>query len=168
MFESAAVVDIVQTRTQRPLVVTMNGAPLYSGASAFTPARWPEATIRLSPLHYDQVNKLLAHTLGSPPDVDLTTAVLMKSGGGAVRDRDHQLLKILVDQYEANHPQGLTAREREIAILAGSQRTPEIAALLGISPRTVENHISRALGKTGTTTRQSLYEHARNAQTIDG
>lgn len=79
--ESAAVVDIVQTRTQRPLVVTMNGAPLDSGGSVFTPARWPEATIRLSPLHYDQVNKLLAQTLGSPPDVDLTTAVLMKSGG---------------------------------------------------------------------------------------
>lgn len=56
------------------------------------------------------------------------------------------------------HSQGLTPREREIAILAGSQRTPEIAALLGISPRTVENHISRALAKTGTTTRQSLYE----------
>ncbi|MFK4299604.1 DNA-binding CsgD family transcriptional regulator [Arthrobacter sp. GAS37] len=221
MFESAAVVDIVQRRTQRPLVVTMDGAPLGSGASVFTPARWPEATIRLGPLDYDQVNKLLAQTLGSPPEVDLTTAVLMKSGGGAVRDRDHQLLKILLDQYEAdsdlpaitrllkstlrrflhkrhrglaktlhqiisafenrfppqgvqltldtgNHPQGLTAREREIAILAGSQRTPEIAALLGISPRTVENHISRARGKTGTTTRQSLYEHARNSQTIDG
>ncbi|MGO4586966.1 LuxR C-terminal-related transcriptional regulator [Arthrobacter sp. 2RAF6] len=79
--ESAAVIDIVQTRTQRPLVVTLDDAPLYSGASVFTPARWPEATIRLSPLHYDQVNKLLAQTLGSPPDVDLTTAVLMKSGG---------------------------------------------------------------------------------------
>ncbi|MCZ9884519.1 LuxR C-terminal-related transcriptional regulator [Arthrobacter sp. B2a2-09] len=79
--ESAAVIDIVQRRTQRPLVVTMDDAPLDSGASVFTPARWPEATIRLSPLHYDQVNKLLAQTLGSPPDVDLTTAVLMKSGG---------------------------------------------------------------------------------------
>ncbi|GAA3320594.1 LuxR C-terminal-related transcriptional regulator [Arthrobacter ramosus] len=79
--ESAAVVDIVQRRTQRPLVVTMDDAPLGSGASVFTPARWPEATIRLSPLDYDQVNKLLAQTLGSPPDVDLTTAVLMKSGG---------------------------------------------------------------------------------------
>ncbi|MDQ0029658.1 LuxR C-terminal-related transcriptional regulator [Arthrobacter bambusae] len=79
--ESAAVIDIVQDRTQRPLVVTMDDAPRYSAASVFTPARWPEATIRLSPLHYDQVNKLLAQTLGSPPDVDLTTAVLMKSGG---------------------------------------------------------------------------------------
>ncbi len=79
--ESAAVIDIVQRRTERPLVVTMDDAPLDSGASVFTPARWPETTMRLSPLHYDQVNKLLAQTLGSPPDVDLTTAVLMKSGG---------------------------------------------------------------------------------------
>lgn len=45
------------------------------------PARWPETTIRLCPLHYDQVNKLLDQTLGSLPDVELTTAVLMKSGG---------------------------------------------------------------------------------------
>ncbi|MGO4860047.1 helix-turn-helix transcriptional regulator [Arthrobacter sp. 2MCAF14] len=37
-----------------------------------------------------------------------------------------------------------------------------------MSPRTVENHISRALAKTGTTTRQSLYEHARNSQTNGG
>jgi DNA-binding CsgD family transcriptional regulator/predicted ATPase len=79
--ESAAVIDMVQGRTQRPLVVTMDDPPLYSGGSVFMPARWPETTIRLSPLHYDQVNKLLAQTLGSPPDVDLTTAVLMKSGG---------------------------------------------------------------------------------------
>ncbi|MGO4473923.1 MULTISPECIES: response regulator transcription factor [Arthrobacter] len=66
------------------------------------------------------------------------------------------------------HPQGLTPCEREVALLAGSQRTPEIAALLGISPRTVENHISRALAKTGTTTRQSLHTHARNSQTNGG
>lgn len=59
----------------------MDDPPVHSGGSVFTPARWPEATIRLCPLHYDQVNKLLAQTLGSPPDVDLTTAVLMKSGG---------------------------------------------------------------------------------------
>ncbi|WP_332601631.1 hypothetical protein [Arthrobacter sp. S2(2024)] len=79
--ESVAVIDVVQRRTERPLVVTMDDAPLYSMASVFTPARWPETTMRLSPLDYDQVNKLLAQTLGSPPDVDLTTAVLMKSGG---------------------------------------------------------------------------------------
>ncbi|WP_332601629.1 helix-turn-helix domain-containing protein [Arthrobacter sp. S2(2024)] len=79
------------------------------------------------------------------------------------------------------HPQGLTPCEREVALLAGSQRTPEIAALLagsqrtpeiaallGISPRTVENHISWALAKTGTTTRQSLHTHARNSQTNGG
>ncbi|WP_307054060.1 response regulator transcription factor [Arthrobacter bambusae] len=66
------------------------------------------------------------------------------------------------------HPQGLTPCEREVALLAASQRTPEIAALLGISPRTVENHISRALAKTGTTTRQSLHTHARNSQTNGG
>ncbi|MBT8163441.1 MULTISPECIES: LuxR C-terminal-related transcriptional regulator [Arthrobacter] len=79
--ESAAVIDIVQRRTQRPLVMTMGDKPLYSRTSVFTPARWPEAKIRLSPLRYDQVNKLLAQTLGAPPDVDLTSLILMKSAG---------------------------------------------------------------------------------------
>lgn len=79
--ESLAVIDIVQKRTQRPLVTTASDSPLYSQTSVFSPARWPEAKIRLSPLRYDQVNKLLAQTLGAPPDVDLTTLALMKSAG---------------------------------------------------------------------------------------
>ncbi|MBB6406760.1 LuxR C-terminal-related transcriptional regulator [Arthrobacter sp. AZCC_0090] len=79
--ESLAVIDIVQRRTRRPLMTTAGDSPLYSQSSVFSPARWPEAKIRLSPLRYDQVNKLLAQTLGSPPDVDLTTAILMKSAG---------------------------------------------------------------------------------------
>ncbi|MFH5878983.1 LuxR C-terminal-related transcriptional regulator [Arthrobacter sp. NA-172] len=79
--ESLAVVDIVQRRTRRPLVTTAGDRPLYSQSSPFSPARWPEAKIRLSPLRYDQVNKLLTQTLGSAPDADLTTAVLMKSAG---------------------------------------------------------------------------------------
>ncbi|MDQ0030075.1 LuxR C-terminal-related transcriptional regulator [Arthrobacter bambusae] len=79
--ESLAVIDIVHQRSRRPLVTTAGDSPLYSRSSVFSPARWPEAKIRLSPLRYGQVNKLLAQTLGSPPDVDLTTAVLMKSAG---------------------------------------------------------------------------------------
>ncbi len=51
----------------------------------------------------------------------------------------------------------LTTREREITTMAGrgmSNRT--IAARLHLSVRTVENHMSRALGKLGVTTRQEL------------
>lgn len=51
----------------------------------------------------------------------------------------------------------LTVREIEIAALAGHRSNFEIAEHLGISPRTVENHISNALRKTGTTSRSSLF-----------
>jgi DNA-binding CsgD family transcriptional regulator len=57
----------------------------------------------------------------------------------------------------------LSVRETEVAILAGSQTNIEISARLAISLRTVENHISRALKKTGMTTRQALYRYVQGS-----
>lgn len=51
----------------------------------------------------------------------------------------------------------LTEREIEVAVLAGHRTNVEIAEHLGISARTVENHISNALRKTGATSRNSLF-----------
>ncbi|MFJ5955392.1 LuxR C-terminal-related transcriptional regulator [Paenarthrobacter sp. NPDC092416] len=51
----------------------------------------------------------------------------------------------------------LTEREFEVAILAGHRSNVEISEYLGISTRTVENHISNALRKTGVTSRTSLF-----------
>ncbi|MFD9434110.1 LuxR C-terminal-related transcriptional regulator [Streptomyces sp. NPDC060002] len=52
---------------------------------------------------------------------------------------------------------GLTAREREIVTLAVSQLSnQEIADRLVLSVRTVENHLYRAYGKLGVTTRSEL------------
>ncbi|MGO4587906.1 LuxR C-terminal-related transcriptional regulator [Paenarthrobacter sp. 2TAF44] len=51
----------------------------------------------------------------------------------------------------------LTERETYIASMAGLRTNNEIAEHLGISPRTVQNHIHNALRKTGTETRKSLY-----------
>jgi DNA-binding CsgD family transcriptional regulator len=51
----------------------------------------------------------------------------------------------------------LTDREREIAMLIGEGLSNrEIAARLTISPRTVENHIFKAMAKTGTASRDEL------------
>lgn len=50
----------------------------------------------------------------------------------------------------------LTPREREIALLARELTNAEIGKLLVISPRTVENHIFRALRKTGASSRGDL------------
>ncbi|WP_284986051.1 LuxR C-terminal-related transcriptional regulator [Arthrobacter sp. fls2-241-R2A-172] len=51
----------------------------------------------------------------------------------------------------------LTEREIEVAVLAGHRSNVEIGEHLGISARTVENHISNALRKTGATSRNSLF-----------
>ncbi|MFK0009254.1 LuxR C-terminal-related transcriptional regulator [Paenarthrobacter sp. NPDC090520] len=57
----------------------------------------------------------------------------------------------------------LTEREHEIAALAGYSTNMEISEKLGISARTVENHISNALRKTGATSRNSLFILVRNS-----
>lgn len=57
----------------------------------------------------------------------------------------------------------LTVRESEVAALAGHRSNPEIAEHLGLSVRTVENHISNALRKTGSPTRSALFELVRDS-----
>ncbi|MFC4224852.1 helix-turn-helix transcriptional regulator [Lysinibacter cavernae] len=52
----------------------------------------------------------------------------------------------------------LTEREREVALLAGTLTNVEVGQRLGISARTVENHISNALRKTGAASRVTLCE----------
>ena len=59
-----------------------------------------------------------------------------------------------------SHGDGLSSREREIALLAVAGRTNrEIAADLFLSPRTVESHISSALRKLGCRSRGELAYH---------
>jgi DNA-binding CsgD family transcriptional regulator len=51
----------------------------------------------------------------------------------------------------------LTDREREIVMLIGEGLSNQtIAERLTLSVRTVESHIYRAMGKTGTATREEL------------
>lgn len=57
-------------------------------------------------------------------------------------------------------PRGLTPREREIATLAADrQRSRDIAAALGISARTVDNHLAAVYQKLGVTNRSDLAAH---------
>ncbi|MFC8795166.1 LuxR C-terminal-related transcriptional regulator [Streptomyces cinereoruber] len=56
-----------------------------------------------------------------------------------------------------SHADGLSSREAEVAQLAVSGLTNrEIAATLHLSPRTVEQHIARAMRKTGALSRRDL------------
>ncbi|MFC4245375.1 LuxR C-terminal-related transcriptional regulator [Gryllotalpicola reticulitermitis] len=56
----------------------------------------------------------------------------------------------------------LTDREREVSLLADSMSNADIASELGVSRRTVENHISRALKKAGLRSRRDLAGFVRD------
>ena len=43
--------------------------------------RWPEATVSIPPLRYEQVSTLIHEMLGAPADVAVVARVLAKSGG---------------------------------------------------------------------------------------
>lgn len=60
-----------------------------------------------------------------------------------------------IDSYSAGL--SLTEREREVVLLAGSRSNRDVAARLGLSVRTVENHMARAISKTGTRNRKELF-----------
>lgn len=70
---------------------------------------------------------------------------------------------------EAAYPAGLSEREVEVlALLAQGQSTKQIAARLGVAPKTAENHVGRIYDKTGARGRAAaaLYavEHGLTAQ----
>jgi len=58
----------------------------------------------------------------------------------------------------------LTEREREVlTLVAGGARNPLIAKSLGISPKTVRNHLSNVLGKLQVEDRAEAILKAREA-----
>lgn len=69
------------------------------------------------------------------------------------------------DEYFGSPPRDaveLTAREREIGLLAGVHSNSEIATLLHLSTRTVANHVSNALRKLGLSSRTELFSWLRS------
>ena len=61
-----------------------------------------------------------------------------------------------IDEREAADPAerfGLTRRERDVLALLAGRTSREIAALLSLSPRTVEHHVDSLLGKLGARSR---------------
>ncbi|WP_413470997.1 LuxR C-terminal-related transcriptional regulator [Streptomyces peucetius] len=98
---------------------------------------------------------------------DLTACTRQFTELGAVWDaaRARALLRSHRPAKEARPPgrpsygDRLSPREREVAELAGTGLTNrEIATTLHLSPRTVEQHVARAMRKLGTTSRQHLAE----------
>ncbi|MEZ3160899.1 LuxR C-terminal-related transcriptional regulator [Microbacterium sp. BWT-B31] len=83
----------------------------------------------------------------------------------AIIDRTAGVSRLPAAVIDSSMPaQRLTSRELEIATLAGHLRNRDISHRLGISIRTVENHISNALRKTGMRSRSDLAQLVSEAR----
>ena len=101
----------------------------------------------------------LAQTLDSPPLLGRAAGVLRRSGVALAMRRPRE------PRADAG---GLSAREREVAGLAGQGLTnSEIAARLFLSENTVRNHLSSALGKLGMRRRTELARWAAGEAAAD-
>jgi DNA-binding CsgD family transcriptional regulator/tetratricopeptide (TPR) repeat protein len=105
----------------------------------------------------------LAHTPGDPDAIGrLTAAGNVFAGLGAGWDAarcQHTLREhgVVSRGGRPGYGGGLTPREREVARLAAQGRTNrEIAQMLFLSPRTVEQHVARSLHKLGVHSRAEL------------
>ncbi|WP_425559428.1 LuxR C-terminal-related transcriptional regulator [Catenulispora yoronensis] len=82
------------------------------------------------------------------------SAAVFHERGEALAQRCEGARTPLLDQWRLRSR--LTPREREVVLLAPSASTPQIAARLGLSPRTVSNYLQRAYDKLGLTGRADL------------
>ena len=76
-----------------------------------------------------------------------------------------RLTKLLAPRDPNDSADALTRREREVAYLAATQEPSRaIAERLGLSPRTVDNHLARAYAKLGVASRGELAALLTTAQ----
>ncbi|OEU92920.1 hypothetical protein DB35_13595, partial [Streptomyces abyssalis] len=93
--------------------------------------------------------------LGAVWDAARVRATLRAHGPAAARRRA---------PGRPSYAQRMSPREGEVAELAATGLTNrEIAATLHLSPRTVEQHVARAMRKLGISSRQALAEHTEPA-----
>ncbi len=169
-FEVLAAFDVA--RLGRPELVTARLATLsleVDGAMASLCARAAQALARRdgpalldAALGFEQLGACLlaaeaaaAATLGSRPQQLGPYLVGVFEGSRRLRELCPDAATPLL--RTATNEDRLTRREREIAGLAATGRTsPEIASMLRISTRTVDNHLGRAYGKLGVTGRSGL------------
>lgn len=125
------------------------------------------------------VAEWLAHCVGAHADADLsgrprTPLVVAGAGRRLVIEllgaRPHFVLLLAEELDEVPlrvlRPLGLTAREAEVLRwVAEGKRDGEVAAILRLSPRTVQHHLERIYRKLGVQTRTAAAARAREAVT---
>ncbi|MBS1855900.1 MAG: response regulator transcription factor [Acidobacteria bacterium] len=149
------------------VIATDISMPLLNGLDAIRQirSRMPETRFVVLTMHADAPTAVSAFRAGArgyvlkvSPEEDLIEAIQQVARGHAyvspliARDVIDVLLEAAVP--ERNREAQLTARQREVLQLIAEGRTmKEVAAILGISPRTAESHkyeIMQALGAAST------------------
>ena len=109
--------------------------------------------------HRDEAAQLLESIATSVDDPEQRTAFFDRARG-----------EDPASAYTGDRPAGLTPRELEVlTLVADGLSNPEIAERLVIDKRTVESHVGRILGKTGSTSRTQAVRWAiRHGLTSEG
>lgn len=111
------------------------------------------------PLSSEAVRRVSARTPeeGQLPVDDLRLHALWSGGGSGGTGANDEASDSASRSATHEHPEELTSREREIALMAHEGLTNrEIATRLFLSIRTVESHVYQARMKVGATTRREL------------
>ncbi len=127
----------------------------------------PTDAFQETPLYNDYYRPIgIRHTMAVPIYIDqrLLVSFVFNRAGSAFGDRELQLAETVRPHLANLYRLGgavikgvgarLTAREREVLEWVGAGKTSrDIAAILGVSPRTIEKHLERIYDKLGVETR---------------
>jgi DNA-binding NarL/FixJ family response regulator len=162
---------LTQAARLRPDVVLMDLAmPELDGVEAIRRLRATNPAVQVVVLTaFDTDERIVGaleagaqgYLLKGAPRTEIFTAIRTVSAGGALIP-PVVASKLLRRVREADHPDALTPREREVlALLASGLANQEIASRLAITERTVKFHVSAILSKLGARNRTEAARLAR-------
>jgi DNA-binding NarL/FixJ family response regulator len=169
--------DVV-ARTHPDVVLTDLAMPDLDGAAATREllARFPGIGVLVLTMHADDESVFAALRAGAAgyllkgvDGAELVRAVLAVASGQAlygapIARRIIDFYTGAADRYAAAAFPHLTPRERDVlALLAAGSRNGEIARRLGLTDKTVRNHVSMILIKLGVPDRTAAAIKARDA-----